>query len=97
VALGTRHGFVTRGTGLLSRSIPVPPAPGTVALLARESGGQAFDATSAGSLGTIYRGLGSRLAHQPQLTEITSWFDLAAAVLLVSGVAAARVQGGLLP
>jgi Ca-activated chloride channel homolog len=97
VALGTRHGFVTRGTGLLSRAIAVPPSPGTVALLARESGGQAFDATSTTALDTIYRQLGSRLAHQPQLREITSWFDLAAAVLLVSGVAAARVQGGLLP
>jgi Ca-activated chloride channel homolog len=97
VALGTRHGFVTQGIGLLSRSIPVPPSPGTVALLARETGGQAFDATSTTTLDAIYRDLGSELVHQPQLTAITPWFDLAAAVLLVSGVAAARVQGGLLP
>ena len=97
VALGTRHGYVTTGTGLLSRSIAVPPAPGTVALLARLSGGKAFDATSDTSLNSIYRGLSSRVAHHPRLTDISPWVDLAAAVLLVCGIAAARIQGGLLP
>jgi Ca-activated chloride channel family protein len=97
VALGTRHGYVTTGTGLLSRSIAVPPAPGTVALLARLTGGKAFDATSADSLNSIYRELRSRVAHHPTLTDVSPWFDLAAAVLLVCGVALARIQGGLLP
>ena len=49
VALGTRYGQIPAGTGLLG-TIPVPPDPRTVALLARESGGQAFDATTAESL-----------------------------------------------
>lgn len=97
VALGTLHGYVLEGSGLLSRSIPVPPDPGTVALLARESGGEAFDATSADRLNTIYTQLGSSIGRHPELTEITSWFELAAAFMLVAGVAAARIEGANLP
>jgi Ca-activated chloride channel family protein len=97
VALGTRHGFITEGIGPLSQSVRVLPDPGVIALLARETGGESFSATSAGQLDTIYRQLGTRIDRVPRQTDITSWFELAAAVLLVGGVAAARGLGPALP
>lgn len=97
VALGTRHGYVTQGSGLLTRSIRVLPSPGTVALLARESGGLAFSATNAESLDTIYRNLGSSIGRRNAQTDIASWFELAAAILLVAAIGAARVRGAALP
>jgi Ca-activated chloride channel family protein len=97
VALGTRHGYVTQGSGLLTRSIRVLPSPGTVALLARESGGLAFSATNADTLDTIYRNLGSSIGRRNAQTEIASWFELAAAILLVAAIGAARARGAALP
>jgi Ca-activated chloride channel family protein len=97
VALGTAHGRVVERKGLFARTIPVPPDPGTVALLARESGGEAFDATSAAATNTIYRKLGNSVDSHPSTSEITPWFDLAAAVLLASGILLARARGGVLP
>jgi Ca-activated chloride channel homolog len=97
VALGTRHGYITEGSGLLTRSIRVVPDPGTVALLARESGGQSFNATNADSLDTIYRHLGTSIGRRPELTEITSWFEVTAGVLLILGIGGARARGGALP
>ncbi len=97
VALGTRHGYITEGAGLLTRSIRVVPDPGTVALLARESGGRSFNATNADSLDTIYRRLGTSIGRRPELTEITPWFEVAAAILLIFGIGGARARGGALP
>jgi Ca-activated chloride channel homolog len=97
VALGTRNGFITAGSGVLKETFKVPPDPTTVGLLARESGGQAFSATSAASLNTIYRNLGTSIGRHRQTTEITSWFEIAAAILLVSGVGIARARGAALP
>jgi Ca-activated chloride channel family protein len=97
VALGTRHGYVSVGSGLLTRAIPVPPDPGTVAMLARVSGGQAFDATTSQSLDSIYGHLGSSLSTQNDASDISPWVDLAAAVLLASAVAASRLRGGAIP
>jgi Ca-activated chloride channel family protein len=97
IALGKPYAYITEGTGYYVLKIPVPPDPGTVGLLARLSGGQAFSATTATSLDTIYRKLGLTIGRRPQLTAITSWFALAAAILLVSAVGAARARGGALP
>ncbi len=97
VALGTRHGYITQGSGLLTHSIRALPDPGTIALLARETGGEAFSARSSGALDAIYRHLGSSVVRRRRSIEITSWLELAAAVLLVAGVAAARWRGGALP
>ena len=58
VALGTKYGQVTEGSGIL-RTIPVPPDPGTVRLLARLSGGESFSAETAASLNSTYRHLGT--------------------------------------
>jgi Ca-activated chloride channel homolog len=97
VALGTRHGFITQGRGIVRVKFQVPPDPGAVALLARESGGQAFAATNAERLNKIYRDLGETVARSERKTQIVSWFELAAALSLVAGVAAARLQAGALP
>jgi Ca-activated chloride channel family protein len=96
VALGTKYGQVTEGSGIL-RTIPVPPDPGTVQLLARVSGGQAFDATTAQSLNSTYRHLGSSVGKHRSSRDITAWFELAAALLLVAGVAAERAWRASLP
>ncbi len=96
VSLGTPYGQVTEGAGIL-RSIPVPPDPGTVRLLARVSGGQAYNATTASSLDSIYKNLGSSVGDHDVNRNITTWFELAAAVLLVLGVAAERAWRASLP
>ena len=70
---------------------------GTTAAKTRQSGGKAYRATSGPGLDKIYRRLGSTVGSQPQVTEITSWFEAAAAVFLVCGLGAARARGGALP
>jgi Ca-activated chloride channel family protein len=98
VALGTPGGKVTEGSGLAEISIPVPPDPGTVALLARTTGGQAASATDSNTLDSIYRNLGTTVGrHTEQLEEITGWFEIAAALLLIAGVGIARAWGASLP
>jgi Ca-activated chloride channel family protein len=97
VALGKRVGFITQGSGYFAYRIPVPPDPGAVGLLARESGGKAFAAINGPGLQHIYRELGSSIGKRPETTEISSWFEIAAAVLLVSGIGVARARGAALP
>jgi|SRR5579862_260427 len=96
-ALGKRNGYVLEGHGFFALRIPVPPDPGVVALLARSTGGKAYRATTGLGLDQIYRRLGSTIGSRPHTTEITSWFEAAAAVLFVCGLGAARVRGGALP
>jgi Ca-activated chloride channel family protein len=97
IALGRRRGYIQQGTGYFAYRIPVPPDPGAVALLARESDGQAFSAFTAPGLRKIYRNLGSTIGKRPQTTKITSWFEAAAALLLVAAIGVARARGGALP
>jgi Ca-activated chloride channel family protein len=97
VAVGTRAGRIVQGSGLLREVIRVLPDPSTVQTLAHETGGEAFDATNADRLNTVYRNLGSTIGRHRERTEITSWFEVAAAILLVSGVGAAGAHGGALP
>jgi Ca-activated chloride channel homolog len=97
ISVGRRNGFIVQGKGYFAYQIPVPPDPGAVGLLARESGGKAFAAVTAPGLREIYRNLGASVAKQPETTEITSWFEAAAALFLVSGIGVARARGGALP
>jgi Ca-activated chloride channel family protein len=98
VALGTPGGKITQGSGLAEISIPVPPSPGTVAVLARTTGGQAAAATNANTLDSIYTNLGTTVGrHTEQKDKIASWFELAAAILLVAGIGVARAWGASLP
>jgi Ca-activated chloride channel homolog len=97
VALGTPGGYVTTGHGLFMQRYDVPPDPGTVALLARVTGGEAFDARTASKLDAVYRGLGSSVGRRRAPDEITPWFELAAVVLLVAAIALGRLRGAPLP
>jgi Ca-activated chloride channel homolog len=97
IALGKRNGVILQGTGFTQLRIAVPPDPGVVAMLARETGGQAFNATNAQDLNSIYRKLDTTVGTIRKRRNIASWFDLAAAVLVLGGVAAARVWGAALP
>jgi Ca-activated chloride channel family protein len=97
VALGKREAFITQGSGFYALKIPVPPSPSTVGLLARRTGGKAYSATNAESLDSVYRRLGASIGHSSEPTSITSWFELAAAVLVVAGLWSARRHGGALP
>ncbi len=97
VALGTPNGKVQFGFGLFTNSIPVPPDPATVRAVSRITGGKAFTAQNANRLSTVYQSIGSNLGRKTELREITQWFAIASAVLLVAGVALARVWSSPLP
>jgi Ca-activated chloride channel family protein len=97
VALGTPDGVVSFGFGLFVNSIPVPPDPTTMRAIARATGGKTYTAQSASKLSSIYRTLGSSIGRRTTLREITSWFAIAAAVLLVAALAAARIWEGRIP
>lgn len=97
IALGRRDAHIILGSGFDTLKIPVPPDPGAVGILARDSGGRAYDAPDSGTLDDIYRHLGKTIGSQPEESEVTWWFELAAAVLLIAAVGAARLQGGALP
>lgn len=64
--------------------VPVPPDPATLAAIADTTGGQFFDAQSAGALQAAYSKLGSSLGRTPGKTEITYAFLVGAAGLLVA-------------
>jgi Ca-activated chloride channel family protein len=97
VALGSRSAYIKEGQGLFAVRIHVPPDRGVVGLLARESGGQAYDASNARTLNQIYKHLGTTLGRRYQPKEITSWFELAAAIFLVAAIWTARARGAALP
>jgi len=63
VALGTPEGTVAYGDSTYRESIPVPPDPKTVQLIARLTGGRSFVAETSGRLDGIYRELGSSIGR----------------------------------
>jgi len=98
VVFGTRRGYVVEARhDLLSIKIAVPPDYGSIALFARTSGGQAFHVSTANQLTTIYRHLGSSIGRHYQLTEIASWFEIAAAIFLIAALGVARTRAAALP
>ena len=97
VALGKQGGFIPVGQGFYELKIPVPPSPATVGLLARVTNGKAFTARNAQRLDSLYRELGTSIGSHSASTQITSWFEFAAALLFVAGLIAARLRGGALP
>src|SRR4051794_26833983 len=68
VALGTPDGVVE---GPFGATIPVPPDPASLARIARESGGQAFQASDSGKLSRVYETLGSKLGTKPERKQAT--------------------------
>lgn len=97
VSLGTPTGKVTFGFGVYTSSVAVPPDPATMAQIAAITGGKSYTAETASSAVKIYRGLGSSVGRTTKRVEITSWFTLAAAGLLLASFAAARAFEGRIP
>jgi Ca-activated chloride channel family protein len=97
VALGTPHGSLTRGFGIFSRQIPVPPDPTTLKAIADRTGGEFFRADSAGAAQSAYAKLGSSLGRTPGKTEVTFAFLLGGLVLLLGAGAASAVLAPRFP
>ncbi|HET8741602.1 MAG TPA: VWA domain-containing protein [Gaiella sp.] len=93
IALGTEGGTIVDR----EQVIPVPPDRETLAAIAQFTGGEAFDAETAGALKQVYRGLGSRVGRRDRPREVTSAFVAAGALLLVGAVGAALVVAPRLP
>jgi Ca-activated chloride channel family protein len=88
VELGTAGGTVTEKRGNRTVTVPVPPNPQQLAEIARVSHGQAFTATNAKGLDTIYQRLGAELGHKKVKHEMTATFAGGGlALLLLGGVA----------
>jgi Ca-activated chloride channel family protein len=88
VALGTERGTieVPDGEGG-TRTERVPPDPGALAAIARESGGESFAAEDEARLATVYERLGSQLGHRDAKRQITSAFAAGGLALLLLGAA----------
>jgi Ca-activated chloride channel family protein len=86
VALGTGNAVVEvpRPGGLKERVVVTPDVP-TLRLIARTTGGSFSQAPSAARLESVYRELGTRLAHDRKRVEVTSAFAAGGAVLLLVG------------
>jgi Ca-activated chloride channel family protein len=97
VALGTPGGVVSFGFGLYINSIPVPPDPATMRLIANATGGTTYSARSAERLSNIYKSLGSSIGRKTELREVTSWFAAAAALFLIGAIGTGRLVQGRLP
>jgi Ca-activated chloride channel homolog len=96
VELGTQNGTVKEKRGNRTVTVPVPPNPAQLAEIARVSHGQAFTATDAKGLDTIYKRLGAELGHKKVKHEITSTFAGGGLALLLLGAAASLVWFGRL-
>jgi Ca-activated chloride channel family protein len=86
IALGTPNGTLDRGFGgqlYGSGRAPVPPDPATLRAIARETGGQFFDAQSATALRSAYAKLGTKLTRVPRRHEVTYQFVAVAAGLVL--------------
>jgi Ca-activated chloride channel family protein len=109
VALGTPNGTLGPGAfgggtfggggGFFGGSgrFRVRPDPVTLAAIARETGGETFEAKSAARVEKIYKDLGASIARKQVKREVSSWFAGAAALLLLGSLASARLTGGRLP
>jgi len=96
VELGTPNGTVTEKRGTHPVTVPVPPNPQQLAEIARISHGQAFTATDAKGLDTVYERLGAELGHKRVKHEITATFAGGGLALLLLGAAASLVWFGRL-
>jgi len=92
IALGTPRGRVGYG-GLYQ---PVPPDPPLMHAIAKATGGRSFTAPTAERLTQIYAHLDGRVVRRTSTRELTSWFALASAVLLVGALALSQRLGGAL-
>ncbi len=66
VSLGTPTGTVSFGFGPFANTVPVPPDPATMAMIAQTTGGRSYTAQTAASVVNIYRTLGSSIGRTEQ-------------------------------
>jgi Ca-activated chloride channel family protein len=86
VLVGTANGVVeNKLVGGYVERIRVPPSPGTLAAIAKTSGGQFFRARTADALTQVYKKLAARVGHKTQNRQITDLFAGGAIVLLLAG------------
>ena len=97
IALGTDGGTILAGPPGQEQVIPVPPDRETLASIAEYTGGESFDAETAGALKDVYQGLGSRVGRRERPREVTSAFVAAGALLLAGAVGAAMLFAPRLP
>lgn len=85
IALGTDTGVaeVTDQAGRLRR-VPVPPDPQTLQEISDTTGGKSFQAPTAEDLQSVYKDIGSKLAHEDQKREIAYLFAGVGALFLLA-------------
>ncbi len=93
IALGTEGGTIVDR----EQVIPVPPDRETLGAIAEYTGGESFDAETAGALEDVYQGLGSKVGRRDRPREVTSAFVAAGALLLVGAAGAALLVAPRLP
>jgi Ca-activated chloride channel family protein len=82
VALGTPNGVLNEG--LFGPTVAVPPDPQLMGQIARSSGGRAYDAQTEQYLRSIYATLGRSLSTVARKRDISVYFLIAAALLLLA-------------
>jgi Ca-activated chloride channel family protein len=84
VALGTATGqaLIPDGRGG-SRLQTVPPDPETLKAVSERTGGQFYDAPSAGELAKVYDDIGSKVGYREERKDATHWPLGVGVVLLV--------------
>jgi Ca-activated chloride channel family protein len=85
---GGGFGFGRRG---------LAPDPKTLHAIADRTGGKFYNAKSAGAVEDAYSSLGSKLGRKPGTTEVTDWFILGGAILLVLAGALSALWSPRLP
>ncbi len=95
VALGTAGATIT--VSPFQPPVEVPPDPQLMAAIARTSGGRSFDARTSDDLQSIYQSLGRELTTVSRRHDITAYFAIAAALLLIAAVAGSVRMGARLP
>jgi Ca-activated chloride channel family protein len=95
VALGTPDGTVTLEPS--EAPIAVPPDPQLMAQIAMASGGRTFDAQDAGSLDSIYKGLGVTLGSRTSTRDLTGLFVAIGLALAAAATLAAVRFGSRVP
>jgi Ca-activated chloride channel family protein len=97
VAFGTPAGTLTVGFGDNTTTYPVPPSPQTVSMVAQVTHGAFYTAETASSAIGVYRKLGSSLGRTKKELQVAHWFAAAAALFLISAVAAGQLLGARIP
>ena len=74
--------------------IPVHPDPELMRAIAAETNGKTFTARTADQLSSVFGDLSSSLGREKRSREITSWFLVAAAGVLLAAVVLGRLLAG---